>query len=604
MYSQNQYTSAALVSQYFKGNEQVLSKVLTYDNIKWEANLLNIAESVIPEKLCMDLHFDMILNQGTQAVTNYYKTLLTGKNQILEQAKLKLSSRSLKINESSAAFRKEIKKKLTTLLNEADLTADPTAFFSNQFKNIITPSAQVQTPPLEGPAAFDAAVKGGEYVGKDANKLGLLQSLWNGITEGGSPIGILHLVLDLVGIIGDFVFPGAGAIADILNACIYFYRGKMLLGSISLIAGLVFGSGDLIKLFKPVAVPMEKVLAASMKSSKLGAEELAKVSVKEQGLVIKGLRYISKNIEAVLGKASGILGKFFNEFIAKVAGWVPFIGKPLKAFFENIGSSFAKYSDDLTKFSKEFPAIEKEAIEASAKNLSQSINKVYKGEAKAELDAVTGTVKITDNSGKVIGEVAEEILIDAKLWNKKAPGLFSPGKSDDVLKYINSIASSNQKMTTGIAKYFAKTVGKTVKTSAEFAAFLGKQVIKFITGEDAQKAGYSDDEIEYWGNSALTSWVNEEIKKKKEETGATYVPAITLDSSDDETFERITNYQNTYAELTGMPSIIPVVYNKYNDEEAQEDFEEFFKQMRIESKKEVQESVQYKLKHIIPYSKF
>ncbi len=571
MYSQNQYDSAQLISQYFKGNEQVFAKVLTYENVKWEANLLNISESIIPEKLCLELHFDMILNEGAQAVTNYYKTLLTGKNLILEKAKATLSKRASKINESSFYFNRAVRKKITQILNEADLSLDPTAIFGKELQKTVTPASE-PTSFLTGDAAYDAALQGGEYTGKDADKMGLLQSLWNALTEGGEPIGILHLVLDIVGVIGDFVFPGAGALADIINACIYFYRGKMLLGSISLIAGLVFGSGDLLKLFKPVAVPMEKVLLASMKSSKLGAEELARVSAKDQGLVIKGLRYLSKNIGDALSKANGILGKFFNEFIAKVAGWVPFIGAPLKSFFEGIGRSFTKYSDDLTKFSREFSTVEKEALEASAKSLSNSINQVYKGTAKAELDAATGTVKIIDSNGKVISEVAEEVLIDAKLWNKKAPGLFPPNKSEGILNYMNSVASINQKTSEGLSKFFGKALKSTAKTTAQFSAFIGKQIIKYITGEDPQKAGYTEDEVELWGSAGLTDWINKELKKKKEEEGVPYVPTIMLDSSDEETFNRITDYQNDYAELTGMPQIIPVIYDKFDDEEQKKDY--------------------------------
>ena len=39
--------------------------------------------------------------------------------------------------------------------------------------------------------------------------LGMLKSLWNTLTEGGSPIGILQLVLDFVGLVGDaFTFIG------------------------------------------------------------------------------------------------------------------------------------------------------------------------------------------------------------------------------------------------------------------------------------------------------------------------------------------------------------------------------------------------------------
>ena len=78
----------ALINEYFKGNEHIFASVLTFENIEWEAKMLNLAEMSIPENLVFDLHLDMILNQGTKAVTNYYKELISGKNEILEQAKI------------------------------------------------------------------------------------------------------------------------------------------------------------------------------------------------------------------------------------------------------------------------------------------------------------------------------------------------------------------------------------------------------------------------------------------------------------------------------------------------------------------------------------
>lgn len=90
--------------------------------------------------------------------------------------------------------------------------------------------------------------------------LGMLKSLWNTLTEGGSPIGILQLILDFVGLVGDaFTVVGLpiGMVADFINAMIYFYRGKNILGVISLIAMIPFG-GDVAKGFKGVAGAFSK----------------------------------------------------------------------------------------------------------------------------------------------------------------------------------------------------------------------------------------------------------------------------------------------------------------------------------------------------------
>ena len=67
----SQPETIALISSYFSKNEDFFAKKITCENIKWEANMLNISEAVLSEKQIFDLHFDMIVNQGAKAVTKY-----------------------------------------------------------------------------------------------------------------------------------------------------------------------------------------------------------------------------------------------------------------------------------------------------------------------------------------------------------------------------------------------------------------------------------------------------------------------------------------------------------------------------------------------------
>ncbi len=88
---------------------------------------------------------------------------------------------------------------------------------------------------------YDAALGGSEAPESQGGILSIAKNLLSSLTEGGSMIGILHLILDIVGIIGDAVFTATGfplgTIADFLNGMIYFFRGpdKYLLGIISLV---------------------------------------------------------------------------------------------------------------------------------------------------------------------------------------------------------------------------------------------------------------------------------------------------------------------------------------------------------------------------------
>ena len=343
---------------------------------------------------------------------------------------------------------------------------------------------------------------------------------------------------------------------------------------------------------------------------------LAKLPAKESGPAIKLLRFIAKNVTEALGKATGMLGKFFEAFVGKVVGWIPFIGKPLKGFFETMGKAFSKYGEKLGNFSKEFGEAEKVALDLAAKDADVAVEAMLKDSKIAmEIDPVTKTAKIIGSDGKLLTkEFPAEQLV--KVFDKKATGLFAVGEEKAIAKYYSSVASSNTKMLEEVGKYFLKKGWRVTKSAGQLSLFVGKQIIKLITGVDPQKAGYKEEEIKYWGNSAMQTWIAQDIHKQKEEAGATYLPAANFDSSEKETFDRITNYQNNYAKLFGQPSIIPVIYKKYGDTDDQ--FEDFWNSVRkgtvdtpelanatthSEKEKGVKESLSH-LRYIIPYSRF
>lgn len=62
--------SAALISQYFRGNEHLFSEAISFDRIRVEARALNRMESMIPREMLLELHLDMILNRGSHTVND------------------------------------------------------------------------------------------------------------------------------------------------------------------------------------------------------------------------------------------------------------------------------------------------------------------------------------------------------------------------------------------------------------------------------------------------------------------------------------------------------------------------------------------------------
>ena len=111
--------------------------------------------------------------------------------------------------------------------------------------------------------------------------------------------------------------------------------------------------------------------------------------------------------------------------------------------------------------------------------------------------------------------------------------------------------------------------------------FIGKQIYKLIWGSDwlDGQSDWSKAEVEGHGNGAFNDFVNRRIMEEKKKTGAAFVPSLMLDSSDQEAFDHITDYQNHYAELTGKPTITHVVYDKADNSPDAKEFKSFFEKV-------------------------
>jgi hypothetical protein len=529
MSQEKNFDSEVEVSLFFKKFGNSLLESISISNIQFDAYQLNLLESHLGKEREMDLHYSLILNNR---VSEYHRSLAKGQNILLQDIDPE------KIIENYRASVKSITSKIFETITDEE--------FNEVFSKNITGSS----------SSFS---------------LQTLKDLYLSLTEGGSPIGILQLFLDLVGLIPGLV----GATADVINAIIYFFREKWLLGTISLLAGLLFGAGDVLKLLKPAAIPLEAVMVATAKGGAAGGvQALSLVPKTQQGLVVRGMRFIAKNISSILAKANSILSTFFKSFLAKAVNWVPGIGPPLEKFFEKIGKVFSKYSEDMNKISREYADFEKKSALILSKGSQGAIEKVIQNGGKLELDSSGKLVNILDSSGKKLGSYSTELLTNPTIWNKKSLGFIKT--QEDALKYLNAAAILNPKLNSYITNSF-KFLGVTAEFSSKLAAFVGKQIIKFITGEkDPSQLGFTEGELEYHGNAALSKHISKKIRDKKKETGQKYVPEVTFSSEDKEDFKTITDYHNSYAKITGQPEIIPVVYNKFKNEKAESEVSDFF----------------------------
>jgi len=417
--------------------------------------------------------------------------------------------------------------------------------------------------------------------------LSMLKNLLNTITEGGSPIGILHLVLDFIGLVGDaFLVVGVplGMVADLINAIIYMFRGKYVLGAISLIAMIPFG-GDVAKGFKGVAQ------AFSRPFSKLGtkgagkqiAKESAEVLMKQEGKAFgkskRFLEYIKKSAAKIAANISSVISFLLKDVIGKAVGWVPFIGKPLRKFFIKIADFAKTVSDNLLVFAKEVD-------KPIAKSISKKAAKNFKL-MEETLEAGGKVIKKGDNlvikkGGKVIEEIPIKTLDTYSNISKKFPD--GPMKavlknSDDVAHFYTFI-SKQGKMATKFLEKNADVIIHRGLLLSRFQAFIGKQIVKLLGSSanamsDYEKKGISDVITTQELNNLMKEHSENEKKRKGSVIDVPYIDQQLKDNPDtelreDELVYDLQKHLQYNAERMGLPSFPSYIYVRAKEEKEKE----------------------------------
>lgn len=553
----DQILACDYINAEFPRYEKRLFEFVTFDNLISEAFSLNSIEEVLPNKLFTEIHLDKILNESGSRVKGYYLGLASGKNQILEEAR-KMGLSSNQINEAIEDFRNFIKHKL--------------------FEDALALGA-----PIASAAGFDTAMAGGDHLAPAKAStwtiLGTLKSIFGGLTEGGSVIGIIHLIIDIIGLVGDFIFPGVGVAADIINAIIYAIRGKWILALISLVAAIIVGAGDGLKLFKPIVSTADPIFIVLTKKGGVDAAAAMAGKLTNKGPVMRFLGLLASMVGTVVSKASTILGKFIQG-VGKVFAWIPGLNRLTTPIFEGLGKVLTKFGDNMKLFADNFALMEKGA----AKTAVIEIDKVIGAGGKFQISKSGKYVEVVDSAGKVLKEYPAGKVLNSYNMTHKLKGVpFTNVK--DLIKYNNALikpavkAAFKDRFVAFLSTRFNKEAAENL--SKRMPYFLGKQIYKLIWGSDwlDGQSDWSKAEVEGHGNGAFNDFVNRRIMEEKKKTGAAFVPSLMLDSSDQEAFDHITDYQNNYAKLTGKPSITHVVYDKADNSPDAKEFKSFFEKV-------------------------
>jgi hypothetical protein len=591
------------LDKYFPGLPALLYRASNVDVILEEGRNLNHIESVIPEDILLEAELNMLLHEGSAAVTNYHKNLAIGKNILVESL---ANSIPREITEAFNKLQREFKKLNKSQVNkifeeaEAALNASgmdiPTDFkgkdaalnvsgmdiptdvddvsseFGKDFQDVMK--------GIESNHDFAAQVQPGERP-----ILSILKNLWNALTEGGSAIGVFQFILDIVGLVGSFFEP-IGMVADAINAIIYMIRGKWVLALICVIAAIIPLGGDLIKGFfkagtktaKPV-VDIGTIYFSTAGRAAAGtatvSKEAVELAAKASPDSMKALQYIGASAgPAVTGFMKYVKG-FFDKFLASIVGWIPLIGKPLRAFFEGIGNIIAEFAGKATNFANDIPQI---TAQAQAKVLDDffAATAVQGAEITARGDKLV--VKNANGIVELPGNVLKHSDMLAGRYGNQLSSAILKQTDNNVAAFYTSISNVIGKTSKqyDTLQRFGRGAVNTFVFTKKLPLFIGKQVLKWISGDPTQQ--FTDSEYEAWGTAALSDMARKRRDRNLEENPDAFYDVPVFDGLEDDEFTKVgTKVLNDYAEKFNLPSIGMVgYYTRGEKDKLPEDVEKFY----------------------------
>jgi len=170
----------------------------------------------------------------------------------------------------------------------------------------------------------------------------ILRSIWNALTENGSPLGILHLVLDIIGFM-PFTYLGVpiDVAADVINAIIYLFEGQYGSALISGIAAALPGIGDFAKVLKLSKgfKSINKIAEVAFKTGKAD-KKLVQILAKEDPGIFQKFISLFKGAKPVIDFFVTILKGIGRGIEAILRTW------PISILFGKIGKSLGKWLDE------------------------------------------------------------------------------------------------------------------------------------------------------------------------------------------------------------------------------------------------------------------
>ena len=255
-----------------------------------------------------------------------------------------------------------------------------------------------------------------------------LRSIWNALTENGSPLGIVHLLLDIIGFIpaSYFGFP-IDIVADGLNAVIYLLEGQYGSALISVIAAALPGIGDAAKALK-LAKGFKKINSLAEVAFKTGKADagIVKALAKEDPSTLAKFLNIFSGAKPVITFFVNLAKGVGRGIEALLRSW------PVSMLFGGLGKKLGKWLDTaVTPITKNLDSAIDDMAALTAKGSDDITAAVKAGDATKVADTGTGLItKLGDElaTAKAAGNTAEVKRLEGLLQTRIEKGLPGAGR--------------------------------------------------------------------------------------------------------------------------------------------------------------------------------
>lgn len=251
------------------------------------------------------------------------------------------------------------------------------------------------------------------------------------LTEAWTLSDTLHAGADLLSIGADFIFPGSGAIIDVLNGISYIieaqFKPEKERMSLYIMAAITFAFVIAPGPLQAIAIPLKKAIKTGVGfASKIVVKGLRLIAPILNTILLKIPSKIASALKTPLGKK--LLGKAGNKINNYISAFTTSV-KQFMSKFSTKAAQIRKANPNTTKFFNKFNPADKLAGKTTGKVTTKATSNVEKTELKTVVDVESSafqksyTIQPPKN---VVGDAASNSPLVKSYFSEEAMKLLTP----------------------------------------------------------------------------------------------------------------------------------------------------------------------------------